>query len=452
MDKFEDIFKEERIIKQFIKKKSELIHPLIPERGTKGADTIEIGLFTLGHLWLYELIEEYGYTDFLKEIIDFAICRKLALFEWEIVDTVEKEVSSILLKHEIIFSKYLLQNFHIHQYSDVAANAKDKDHPYCHLTRLLALAELGLASEIYSNELDLEEFLCTPGNVINAMYLFVTITGREKEITENVPQWFYDLIERNMECYHEDTHFRYYPKMDEISYSLESIERKFASNWYLIPDDDQVIISKFLYSIKIMKELSFSLLGLNGILSAVSTRIVFDNYWQTLYLLKNNKIDDYRRFALDRMRLHILKRDDGGDVNIGELLRQVDGGLLDPIPVNGDYFTKSAREYAIELNIKDDYDKYYEYNSEFIHASITAVYSGIMMPCKNPEHDFHLTIKDGGARLIDSITGIFDILNKHIELINTYYNEEILMKFEINEMFFSSREKWVEYMNGLKEN
>lgn len=448
MDKLKDAFKEERIIKQFQKKKNELVHPLFAEKKTKSTITIDIGLLTLGHLWLYKLVEEYGYSEFLKDIIEYAICKKLALFEWEIDDTVEKEVSSILVKHNIAFSKYLLQDFNIEQYSDIDSKAKDKDHPYCHLTRLLTLAELGMASQIYSAERDLEELLCTPGSVINATYLFVTMVGREKEITEKVPKWFYELIERNMKCYHENTHFKYYPKMYEILKRLDAVEGKFATNWYLIPDDDQVIISKLLYSIKIIKELSLSLFGLNGILSAVSTRIVFDNYWQTLYLLRNRKVDEYRRFVLDRMRLHILKRDDGSYVNIGELLRQVDGGLLDPIPVNGDYFKKSAREYAIELNIKDDYDKYYEYNSEFIHASLTAVYSGIMMPCKNPEHDFHLTIKDGGARLIDSVTGIFDILNKHIDLINTYYGEESLAKFDINEMFFTSRDEWTEYMNG----
>ena len=451
MDKLKDVFKEERIIKQFKKKKNKLVHPLF-ERETKSTRTMEIGLLTLGHLWLYELVEEHGYSEFLKEIIEYAICKKTALFEWEIDDTVEKEVSNILVKYNIAFSKYLLPDFNIKEYSDIDSNAKDKDHPYCHLTRLLTLAELGMASQIYSTELDLEEFLCTPGSIINATYLFATMTGREKEIIKKVPKWFYELIERNMGCYHEKTDFRYYPKMDEIANQLNAVEQKIATNWYLIPDDDQVIISKFLYSIKIVEELSFSLLGLNGILSAVSTRILFDNYWQTLYLTKNNKVNEYRRFVLDRMRLHILKRDDGSDITINELLRQVDGGLLDPIPVNGDYFTRSAREYAIELNIKDDYDKYYEYNSEFIHASLTAVYSGIMIPCKNPEHDFHLTIKDGGARLIDSVTGIFDILNKHIALINRYYGYEIFDKFEIDEMFLASRDEWVEYMNGLKVN
>ena len=445
MDNFEDIVKEDKIIKQFMKKKNKLVHPLVPVKASKSTEKIEIGLFTLGHLWLYELIKEYGYSKFLREIIEYAICKKLALFEWEINDKVEEEISNMLLSHDIIFSKRLLQNFNIEQYSEVDANAKDKDHPYCHLTRLLALAELGMASQIYTTELDLEKFLCTPGSVINATYLFASMTGREKEITEKVPDWFYEIIEKNMGCYHESKHLKYYPKMDAISCKLNDLELQFASDWYWISDNDQVILSKFLYSIKILKELSFSLLGLNGILSAVSTRIIFDNYWQSLYLLKNDKVDEYRSFVLDRMRLHILKRDDGSDMNIGELLREIDGGLFDPIPVNGDYFTKSAKVYAEELKIKDEY---YEYNSEYIHASLTAVYSGIMVPCKNPEHDFHLTIKDGGARLIDSIAGIFEIINKHIDLINTYYNEEILVKFEFEELFFTSKDEWTEYMNG----
>lgn len=439
--------KDDRIIKEFKKRKNELFHPLFPKKEGKSTISMGIGLLTLGHLWLYELVEEHGYSEFLKQIVEYAIYKKSALFEWEIDESVEKEISSILAKYNIAFSKKLLHNFNIKQYSDIDSKAKDKDHPYCHLTRLLALAELGMASEIYSlGKLNFEEFLCKPGSVINATYLMVPMLGKEKEIIEKVPNWFYELIEKNMGCYYEHTHFRYYPK-DGILNKFEDVEHKFMTRWYMISDDDQVIISKLLYSIRIIKELSLSLMAINGILSAVSTRIIFDNYWQTLYLLRKHEVDKYRSFVLKRMRLHILKRDDGSDVNIGELLRQVEGGLLDPIPVNGDYFTKSAREYAIELNIKDDYDKYYEYNSEFIHASLTAVYSGIMIPCENPEHDFHLTIKDGGSRLIDCIKDIFDILNKHIDLINTYYDDEIVDKFDVNEMFFFSREEWVEYMN-----
>lgn len=89
-----------------------------------------------------------------------------------------------------------------------------------------------MASQIFSDKLDLEKFLCTPGNVINATYLFVPMMGLEKEIIEKVPQCFYELIERNMGCYHEDTHFKYYPILDEFSNRLGDIERKFATQWY----------------------------------------------------------------------------------------------------------------------------------------------------------------------------------------------------------------------------
>lgn len=452
MDKFKEVFKEDKIIKQFKKEKDKLVHPFQPEAKRKSTNSIEIELLTLGHLWLYKLVEEHGYSKYLSEVIEYSISKKTALFEWEIDETIEKEITIILKKHNIVFLRYLGPCFRIEEYSEIDSSSKNKDHPYCHLTRLLALAELGKASQIYSENKNLEEFLCKTGSKINAMYLIVVMMGGEKEIMEKVPEWFNELIAKNMACYHDDTHFMYYPKMDEISNKLEAVEEKFAASWYLIPDDVQVIISKFLYSIKIIEELSVSLFGLNGILSAVSTRIIFDNYWQTLYLINNNKIDEYRRFVLDRMRLHILKREDDGDEKIGELLRQVDNGYLDPIPVNGDYFKKSAREYAIELCIKDDYDKYYEFNSEFIHASLTAVYSGIMMPCKNPEHNFHLTIKTHGSRLIDSVPGIFDILNKHIELINKYCDEEIFTKFDIDEMFLCTRAEWLEYVDSIKKN
>ncbi len=303
---------------------------------------------------------------------------------------------------------------------------------------------------LFDNKKDLKVLLEDEGCLINATYLSVAISGEEDKIFGKVPETFIDIIMNNMDCYHDDYEMKYYPKMDELLNILDIYEQIFEKKWYLLPDDHQVIISKFLYSIQLLKELSISLLGLNGILSAVSTRIMFDNYWQSLYLIKNNEIASYREFVHKRMRLHILKRDDGTDVNISELLREVEDGYFDPIPVNGDYFTKSAREYAINLGIKDDYDKFYEFNSEFIHASLTAVYSGIMVPCKNPEHDGHLMIKNGGARLIESIPGMIYIINKHIDLVNSYLREEVLPKLNVED-YFQTRSEWVQYMKERQQ-
>lgn len=447
MEHILDVLKEKRTIEQFSKKGNKLVHPFSPNGTPEGSKTIEISLYTLGHLWIYLLLENYGYREYLREILNYAIENKIALFEWEIDEQITNDLKSILEKYNITFSKYLGEDFRVSDYDEIDKKSKDKDEALMRLTRFLVMAELGTTEQIYDKSKDLKVFFEDEGTIINATYLFITITGQEKLIIDKVPDWFKSIIFKNMSCYYEDYEMRYYPRMNILMSFLSGYEEIFEENWYLISDDEQVIISKFLYSIQIFKELSTSLLGLNGILSAVSTRIMFDNYWQSLYLIKNNKIADYRDFVLKRIRLHILKRDDGTDVNVGELLREVKDGIFDPIPVNGDYFTKSAREYAIELGIKDNYDKYYEFNSEFIHSSLTAVYSGIMIPCKNPEHDGHLMVKSGGARLVESIPGIIEIVNKHIKLVNQYLQEDLLPEMKLED-FFQSRSEWIEEMKS----
>lgn len=442
------------IIKEFKfdKKKKALIHPLFLEK-SESEETINIYLFTLGHLWIYKLIEDNGYNDYLYNLVEYSIKEKNSLFEWDI-EEVEEDIYTILNKYDLKFKKYLNDEFNIFEYKDIIEKSKDKDHAYHRLTRLLVLAKVGMAQMIITEKMDIKEVLNDHGTIINSLYLIAEMNGKNNNkplIT--IPDLLLDVIKKNMECRVENTEMKYYPKVDLIIRELSVLEEMFSDDWYLIPENDQVIISKFLYSIRIVKELTPTLLGLNGILSAFVTRTLFDNYWQSMYLIKNEKINDYRQFALDRMRLHILKRGDRKDItSIYELLGEIKGDLLDPIPINGDYFDKSVRVYATELDIKDDYDKYYEYNSEFIHASLTAIYSGITVQCINPEHNKHLTIHPGCSRLINSVPHIFEILNKHIDLINNYFEKNIIEKFNINELFFANREEFfkkIEYMKHI---
>ncbi|MGO4887990.1 hypothetical protein ACJ2A9_09545 [Anaerobacillus sp. MEB173] len=168
-------------------------------------------------------------------------------------------------------------------------------------------------------------------------------------------------------------------------------------------------------------------------------------------MIENNEIQQYKEFALDRMRLHILKRTGKEDVeDIGILLLASNNDLLDPIPIHGDYYKKSPREYAIQLNLKDDYDKYYEYNSEFIHASLTAILSSLMVECANPEHLNHLTVSPSSSRYIDAIPHIFGIINAHISLVNDYLGEEILENVELENYFFKERKSFLVHMESMQ--
>ena len=145
MDRFEEVLKEKRIIKQFSKKGNQLIHPFSPNGTNKSSRELCVYLYTLGHLWLYIIFEENGYGEYLKELIEYSIKKKNALFEWEIVDDIEKNINAILNKYGIQFSKYLSDNFNLMDYKDIDEKSKDKDQPLMRLTRLLIMAELEMA-------------------------------------------------------------------------------------------------------------------------------------------------------------------------------------------------------------------------------------------------------------------------------------------------------------------
>lgn len=446
---------ENRIIKEFEldKTKKALVHPYFRER-TQYGEGIDIYLVTIGHLWIYLLIEKHGFGSYLNDLVKYSLKTKSSLLEWEISNDIEQELNSILSKYDLAFQRSLSSDFKIMKYKDVLEKSKDKNHPYHQITRMLFLSKYNQLMAIL-NESDLSEdfnsLIEAKGSVINAAYLGLEYTNKlSGNAIVEIPESLIELISRNMQCHVEYNELKYYPKIFVFVEKLSTIEKELSANWYLIPDDEQVIISKLLYSFRLISELSYSLIGINGILSTFVTRTLFDNFWQSKYLIINNKISDYRTFALDRMRLHILKRSDVPDVSsINDLLSEVEGGVFDPIPINGDYFTKSAREYSIELGLKDEYDKYYEYNSEFIHASLTAVYSGLMKQCDNPEHNRHLTIYSGSSSYINSAKHIFEIANMHIDLVNDFLHQKLVEPLDINEFFFKSRDEFASTMSEL---
>lgn len=445
---------DDRTIKKFKfnKKQQALVHPFAETKieSNYTGTGMKVYLITIGHLWIYRLIEKHGYSRFLNKLILFSQENKHSLLEWEIDDELKKGIQDLLSEEEITLEFYINDELNIFDYEDIIKDSKSKEHSFHRLTRLLILSKVDvLIDDLKYIDLntDLKDFLIEKGSLINAIYLQLEFMNNN--IIE-IPDVLINIINKNMHCIPKNNSMKYYPKVDVLSYKVKSLIIFLSEDWYLVEEEEQVIISKFIYSLKILEELVHGLLAMNGIISTFVTRTLFDNFWQTKYLIENNEVLKYREFALDRMRLHILKRTDRTDItDIDDLIVEIGGGLIDPIPIHGDYFTKSAREYSIKLGIKDEYDKYYEYNSEFIHASLTAVYSGLMAECKNPEHNNHLTINPESSNYIDSMKHIFEIINMHIKLINTYLKSELIETFNFEESFFKDREEFRKRMNEL---
>ncbi len=62
---------DERLIKEFRidNSKKSFVHPLFPNKLPYYENGLNIYLLTLGHLWLYKIIERYGNGIYLNQII-----------------------------------------------------------------------------------------------------------------------------------------------------------------------------------------------------------------------------------------------------------------------------------------------------------------------------------------------------------------------------------------------
>lgn len=123
--------------------------------------------------------------------------------------------------------------------------------------------------------------------------LWLTIKDSGIDITA-VPDFLVDIIKENMSCYVAEARLQYYAQVDYILGSISYIENDLSGNWYMLSDEDQVLLSKFLYSLRLIREISINPIALNGILSTFVTRALFDNLWQSKYLILENKINEYR--------------------------------------------------------------------------------------------------------------------------------------------------------------
>lgn len=434
------------------KKKSLFINPVVPEINRSNGE-LYIYSLTVGHLWIIESVKLVGYGDFIKDLILFAKEYNTNLLEWNIGQPEEVKLSQLLSKHNMVFERKIVSGINIMEYKEELELLKEKNHPYHTLSRIFHMVKTNsLPEDLLDFSNNLEDELKEKSSIINAIYLALKAAGAVENEEEIIPpQSVIDILKEFSPCMVEKKEMKYYAKVGIENNYFERLPELFSMNWDWLADNEKVIVSKLLYSFKIIKELTYSLFAINGVLAAASTRILFDNYWQSKYLIENNEIQQYKEFALDRMRLHILKRIGKEDVeDIGILMLASNNDLLDPIPIHGDYFKKSAREYAIQLNLKDDYDKYYEYNSEFIHASLTAILSSLMVECANPEHLNHLTISPSSSRYIDAIPHIFDIINAHISLVNDYLGDEILENVELEDYFFKERKSFLVHMESIQ--
>lgn len=435
--------------------KGKLIHKRFGDIELNPGVPYFIDASTIGHLWIYDLIDKEGF-DYITPILDYAIQSKSCLFEWNITDRMFKEIQSLYLGETTVPKLLINDNLDLKKYYSLLENAKTHRNEFNALSKLIVMLHK-LDKVRYTKKTvqvidypkkGMLHFLRTTAPLINASYIGATQFYEDDQF--EIPNEFHNILLNISKCDTNWKELRYYPIQSGITELISTVESFFIDYWYRFEQKQRLLFLKYIYNIRILQELSASLIGSNGLLSAISTRVIFDNFWQTKYLIESKEIEEYERHCEDRMRLYYAKEiqsDNSFDV-FGVVLNR---SIYDSIPLVADYFKSkgSVREICIKINVKDLYDKYYEFNSEFIHGSITGLYFGLLDTCNNKEHLEHLTINRTSSRHIDSFKDIFDIINMHGRLINDYLESDLLPEFDINTLTFESRNEFREFLSKV---
>lgn len=82
---------------------------------------------------------------------------------------------------------------------------------------------------------------------------------------------------------------------------------------------------------------------------------------------------------------------------------------------------KNLRTMAMEANIKEFYDKYYDWSSAFVHGNWAAIRDSVFTTCLNPLHRFHRIPKLPKPDLPSVLKDFAKILNMMLEINNQLY-------------------------------
>lgn len=159
-----------------------------------------------------------------------------------------------------------------------------------------------------------------------------------------------------------------------------------------------VLIGSSLYALKMLEELkdspsSSGIIGRSAVrtLAEIAINLTYltdkdeSNLWENFYFHGQGEA---KKVFLKAMR----GRKKPAFLELSDMwLVANETRYMDFLDINlGDWDDDSVRARAIEIGMKDFYDTYYDWTSNYVHASWAAVRREVYTPCQNPLHKYHL--------------------------------------------------------------
>jgi len=170
----------------------------------------------------------------------------------------------------------------------------------------------------------------------------------------------------------------------------------------------------------------------NALIGRLVLRSVIESYITLSYLIKKDDINmwkKYRSFGSGQAKLVSLKAENFDKppsfLDLEELDRIINEDMWEEfVDIQlGNWDSTNLREMAIESNIKEIYDKYYDWTSCYIHCSWGAVRDSIFTTDFNPLHRL-MRVPVPKENFNNVITDIIDIVNLQLKQLDELYKIE----------------------------
>lgn len=205
-----------------------------------------------------------------------------------------------------------------------------------------------------------------------------------------------------------------------------------------------VIIGSSVYALKVLNELIECNLR-NRIMGRLSLRIIIEVYITLKFIHKKEAEETdiwekYQEYGIGKYKLILLKARKAEDFENSHLNTELIDALVNEqidemfLDVDFRYFKKDIRKRAQDVDEKELYGLYYDYESNYAHGLWGAVRESAMLKCINPTHLGHnvpdVPLNNG---LADVLPDAIKIFKKLLSFINDNYplSEEFLSKYEV---------------------
>lgn len=193
-----------------------------------------------------------------------------------------------------------------------------------------------------------------------------------------------------------------------------------------------------LYSIEILGELIEQPYN-TSILSRLGLRTITECYITLAYLCDQNNDDlwqAYRIYGSGQAKLTFLKMDEMEvqpkfvDTETLRTLANEDQ-YEEFVDIDlGHWDSTNLRKMSEKANVKEEYNKFYDWTSGFAHGQWSAVRNTTFDTCGNPMHRLHRIPKEEKVIFNDASTDAKDLCNKILELVDKMY-EGFTVRFKM---------------------